>query len=63
MTIDELRYIRARLAELCQPEAIDPWLHTGVPELEGERPIELIERGEGVRVLRVIEQLADGVFV
>lgn len=53
----ELRSIRSRLERVMDPDYVDAWLASPVPALDGERPIGLIERGDGVRVSRLVASL------
>jgi transcriptional regulator with XRE-family HTH domain len=48
------------LSELVQPSAIGPWLERSNPSLQGSTPLQVIERGEGDRIWRMIWQLREG---
>lgn len=45
------------LSEVLAAESIRPWMFTRVPSLHGERPMDLVSRGEGTSVERVINGL------
>jgi transcriptional regulator with XRE-family HTH domain len=62
LLISDLRYVVDRLAEFYAPEEIRLWLYSKHRLLDGERAIDLINRGEADRVLAVIESLDDGTF-
>jgi hypothetical protein len=55
-------FVRWQLGEVYTPEGVEVWLAGHNRSLGGERAIDLIERGEGERVLAVIERLLDGAF-
>jgi transcriptional regulator with XRE-family HTH domain len=48
------------LTELVQPSGIGPWLEKSNPALQGSTPLQVIERGEGDRIWRMIWQLREG---
>lgn len=52
-----------RLAGTLRPAAAHDWLFTPNPDLDHEKPVELLRRGEYRRVLGAIDALAEGVFV
>lgn len=56
------RAIVERLARLMEPDYIAIWLRKPVPALDDERPIDLIARGESVRVERLISALEEAPF-
>jgi hypothetical protein len=45
-----------------EPAYIAVWLRKPVPALDGEKPIDLIARGESVRVERLISALEEAPF-
>ncbi len=51
-----------RLARLMEPAYIAVWLRKPVPALDDQRPIDLIARGESVRVERLISALDEAPF-
>jgi uncharacterized protein (DUF2384 family) len=51
-----------RLARLMEDSDIDVWLHKPVPALDDEKPIDLIARGEYMRVARLISALEEAPF-
>lgn len=56
----ELAYVVDRLGDVYKPEGIDIWLHGRNRDLNAERPIELLQRGEFATVLNAIERLETG---
>ena len=60
--IAELRYVVDRLSEFYAPDETRLWLHARHPQLDGERPIDLINAGRTEDVLAVIESLDSGAF-
>jgi len=51
--------VRELLADVYKPEGIEIWLNGRNRKLNAERPIDLINRGEGERVLTLARQLAE----
>jgi uncharacterized protein (DUF2384 family) len=51
-----------RLARVIEPSYIAVWLRKPVPALDGERPIDVIARGESARVGRLVSALEDAPF-
>lgn len=60
-TASEAR-IRELLADVYRPDGVDLWLRAPNKLLRGERPCDLIERGETQPVLDVIDMLRTGAF-
>jgi transcriptional regulator with XRE-family HTH domain len=58
----QLEWLVGELAELYQPQEAHLWLFSPHKQLKGERPVDLIERGETEPVLQIISQLKDGAF-
>lgn len=56
----ELAYIVDRLRDVYRPEGIDIWIHGRNRDLGGERPIDLLERGDFATVLNAVERLETG---
>jgi DNA-binding transcriptional regulator YiaG len=48
------------LADIIQAKAIGPWLQQPNVQFEGSTPLQVIERGEGDRIWRMIWQLREG---
>ena len=48
------------LSELVEPKAIGEWLKKPNPALDGSTPLQVIERGEGDRIWRLIWELQSG---
>ena len=51
-----------RLARVMEPAYIAEWLRKPVPALDDERPIDLIARGESIRVERLVSALEEAPF-
>lgn len=54
--------VRALLSEVYEPEGVDIWLSSPHQWLGGERANDLIDRGEGERVLAAASRLVDGAW-
>lgn len=57
---EEIRSIEQALADVMRPEFVEPWLRTPNEAFAGQTPIEVIERGEGDRIWRMIHELESG---
>lgn len=55
--------IEKELGEVYTPEGVQIWLTSKHKLLGDERPWDLLERGEGERVLAVVRQLVEGAHV
>src|ERR1700728_5510358 len=55
LIISDLRYVVERLSEFYSPEETRLWLYSKHRLLDGERAIDLINRGDADKVLSVIE--------
>ena len=62
-TLLELEYIVDQLSDFYEAREARLWLFSRQKLLDGEIPAELIQQGKTDRVLAVINQLRDGVFV
>ena len=62
-TLLDLEYIVDLLADLYEPQEARTWLFARQKALDGGIPAELIQQGQTERVLTVIKQLLDGVYV
>jgi NAD(P)H-dependent FMN reductase len=51
-----------RLARLMEHSDIDVWLHKPVPAPDDEKPIDLIARGEHMRVASLVSALEEAPF-
>jgi transcriptional regulator with XRE-family HTH domain len=58
----QLEWLVSQLAELYHPKEAHLWLFSRHKLLGGERPVDLIERGETERILQIIAQLKDGAY-
>jgi hypothetical protein len=56
----DIHYIVTQLQHVYRPEGIDIWLHARNQELGGERPIELLVKGDFQAVVDAVERLAVG---
>lgn len=54
--------VLAATVELIKPEFATEWLRMKNQMLDGRAPVELVEAGEGQRVLDLIDFLASGSF-
>ena len=59
----EFDYLTERLAEFFEPEDARLWLFAPHPQLNGERPADLVATGRQRQVLAVITRLQDSAFV
>jgi uncharacterized protein (DUF2384 family) len=59
--IAELSSISERLLRVMDPEYIPVWMNKPVPALDDRKPIELISRGEYLRVARIVSALEEPV--
>jgi putative toxin-antitoxin system antitoxin component (TIGR02293 family) len=59
----EFDYLTERLAEFFAPEDARLWLFAPHPQLNGERPADLVAKGRQKEVLAVIARLQDSAFV
>lgn len=59
----QLEWLVTELAELYHPKEAHLWLFSKHKLLDGERPVDLIQRGQIDRVLQIISQLKDGAYV
>jgi len=56
-----LEEVREKLNNLVMPEEAERWLHAPWTIFEGRRPIDLINQGEGDRVVQVLGRLEEGI--
>ena len=56
----DIMYFAQQLAEVYKPEGVEIWLHARNRGLGGERPIDLLARGEFQLVLAAVERLRAG---
>jgi transcriptional regulator with XRE-family HTH domain len=57
LVISDLRYVADRLSEFYTPDEIRLWLYSKHRLLNGERAIDLINRGNADKVLTVVESI------
>ena len=58
----QLEWLVGELADLYPPKEAHLWLFSRHKLLNGERPVDLIARGDTEAVLRIIAQLKDGAY-
>src|SRR5271165_6086591 len=63
LVLSDLHYIVGRLQEYYTADEIRIWLYARHPQLEGERAIDLINRGQSERVLNVLDRLDAEVYL
>jgi len=59
----ELEYVVDQLSDFYQPDEARLWLFSRQKLLGGKIPTDLIQQGETDKVISVIDQLLDGVFL
>ena len=59
----EFDYLTERLAEFFEPEDAKLWLFAPHPQLNGQRPADLVAKGRQKEVLAVIARLQDSAIV
>lgn len=57
----EIKRLIDALAEIMKPESIGGWLKTPNPAFDGQKPLEVIERGEADRLWSMIYFIRSGV--
>ncbi len=62
LVISDLRYVVDRLSEFYTPEETRLWLYSKHRLLDGERAIDLINKGQADKILSIIESLDEGTF-
>jgi transcriptional regulator with XRE-family HTH domain len=63
LILSDLHYVVGRLQEYYSADEIRIWLYARHPQLDGERAIDLINRGESERVLSVLDRLDAEVYL
>jgi len=63
LILSNLHYIVGRLQEYYSADEIRIWLYARHPQLDGERAIDLINRGDSERVLHVLDRLDADVYL
>ena len=61
--IAELRWVAERLSDFYEPDEARLWLQTGHPQLNGEKPYDLINEDRTAELLEVIDRLESGVYL
>ncbi len=62
-TLLELDYIVDELSDFYEPADARLWLYSPQKLLDGARPADLIQAGDTQRVIEIIDQLRDGVYL
>ena len=62
LVISDLRYVVDRLSEFYTPDETRLWLYSKHRLLNGERAIDLINRGGADKILEIIESLDEGSY-
>jgi len=62
-TIAELRWVAERLSDFYEPDEVRLWLQSPHPQMEGQKPYDLVNAGRTSEVLEVIERLDSGVYL
>jgi transcriptional regulator with XRE-family HTH domain len=63
LILSDLHYIVGRLEEYYTADEIRIWLYARHPQLDGGRAIDLINKGQSEKVLRILERLDAGVYL
>ena len=63
LVLSDLHYVVRRLQEYYSADEIRIWLYARHPQLDGERAIDLINRGESERILAVLDRLDAEVYL
>jgi len=58
----QLEWLVTELGELYPPQQAHLWLFSRHKLLDGDRPVDLIQRGQTEKVLQIIAQLKDGAY-
>lgn len=61
--IADLRWVVLRLSDFYEPDEARLWLQTGHPQLDGEKPYDLINEDRTAEVLEILDRLESGVFL
>lgn len=59
----QLRWVAERLGDFYEPDEVRLWLQSPHPQLNSQRPYDLIVEGRTPEVLEVIERLDSGVYL
>jgi uncharacterized protein (DUF2384 family) len=62
-TQEQMIAIRKRLAVFYKRHEIDVWLRSAHPQLNHQRPCDLINDGEGALVEQVLQRLESGAYL
>ena len=63
LLLSDLYYVVGRLQEYYAPDEIRLWLYARHPQLNGERAIDLINRGRTIEVLAILDRLDSAVYL
>jgi hypothetical protein len=56
----DIHYMVRKLLDVYRPEGIEIWIHARNPELQGERPIDMLIKGDFQPVVDAVERLQVG---
>lgn len=59
----DLEYIVDQLSDFYVPLEARLWLHSRQRLMDGQRPVDLIQRGDTDAVMLVLDQLRDGIYL
>jgi putative toxin-antitoxin system antitoxin component (TIGR02293 family) len=57
----ELKVVLDLASHVLRPESAELWLRSPIPDLDYDKPLDLIRRGEFRRVIACLQALAEGV--
>jgi hypothetical protein len=63
LLLSDLYYVVGRLQEYYASDEIRLWLYARHPQLNGERAIDLINRGRTIEVLAILDRLDSAVYL
>jgi len=59
----ELEYLVDQLADFYEPNEVRLWMFSRQRLLDGEKPAELVKQGKIDKVMQLVNQLRDGVYI
>lgn len=57
-----MRAVKDALAEIIQPDAIEPWLNTPNAKFNGRTPKQAVEEGEADQIIQAAGRIAHGIL-
>lgn len=61
--VNDRRYIFMRLLDYYEPHEARVWLYAPQPQLNGERPIDLLHVGRVQEVVAILDRLDSGAYL